>query len=122
MVKPAKKKTSKKRPKKGPTRKAPKRASKKYYALDDEERVKILGEIRKSGQEASDVMRFKGLGEMNPDQLFETTMNPANRILKHVTVQDAENANRTFEMLMGEEVPPRKKFIQTHAKEAELDV
>ncbi|HCQ93191.1 TPA: hypothetical protein DIU13_04450, partial [Candidatus Beckwithbacteria bacterium] len=58
----------------------------------------------------------------NPDQLWETTMNPKNRILKQVTVDDAQKADEVFNMLMGKEVPPRKRFIQTHAKMATLDI
>jgi DNA gyrase subunit B len=99
-----------------------KSAGQDYYVPDMRSRDKKLEELRGSGAEEPDVQRYKGLGEMNPTQLWETTMNPKNRILKHVTIQDAEEANKVFEMLMGEEVLPRKKFIQTHAKEAELDV
>jgi len=68
------------------------------------------------------VQRYKGLGEMNPEQLWETTMNPANRTLLKVTYEDAAEADRTFDMLMGPSVPPRRKFIQTHARSATLDI
>ena len=68
------------------------------------------------------VQRYKGLGEMNPEQLWETTMNPANRTLLKVASEDAAEADRTFDMLMGPSVPPRRKFIQTHARNATLDV
>ena len=66
--------------------------------------------------------RFKGLGEMNADQLWETTMNPEHRILLQVTMDNAEKADEVFSMLMGEEVPPRKRFIQTHARTASIDI
>jgi DNA gyrase subunit B len=69
------------------------------------------------------IQRYKGLGEMNPEQLWETTMNPAHRVLLQVTIEDAAEADRTFDMLMGSAVPPRKRFIQTHAKNVRnLDV
>ena len=69
------------------------------------------------------IQRYKGLGEMNPEQLWDTTMNPATRTILRVDLDDAVQADETFEMLMGDQVPPRKKFIQTHAKSVRnLDV
>src|SRR3989344_6096455 len=68
------------------------------------------------------VQRFKGLGEMNPEELWETTMDPAHRVLKQVNINDAEEANKVFDILMGSDVPPRKSFIQSNAKLAEIDI
>ncbi len=68
------------------------------------------------------IQRFKGLGEMNPEELWETTMDPNNRVLKKVNIDDAEEANKIFDILMGSEVPPRKSFIQSNAKLAEIDI
>jgi len=77
----------------------------------------------KSGGEKADVQRYKGLGEMNPDQLWDTTMDPANRTLMQVTIDDGVGADETFDMLMGAAVPPRKKYIQTHARDVQnIDV
>jgi DNA gyrase subunit B len=68
------------------------------------------------------VQRYKGLGEMNAEELWETTMDPARRILKQVAITDAQEADKVFDMLMGTEVPPRKMFITTHAKTADIDI
>ena len=94
------------------------------YAYNNEEKEKIIADIRRqtSGAKHIIVQRYKGLGEMNPDQLWETTMNPANRILKKVTIEDAQKTDEVFTMLMGAAVPPRKRFIQSYAKTANLDV
>ncbi|HCB22777.1 DNA gyrase subunit B [Candidatus Daviesbacteria bacterium RIFCSPLOWO2_01_FULL_38_10] len=88
------------------------------YAYSDEEKETVLKKIG----DGSIISRYKGLGEMNPDQLWETTMNPENRVLKQVTNEDVVAADEVFTMLMGDEVPPRKRFIQTHAKMATLDI
>ncbi len=82
------------------------------YAYTDKEKDKIIKEV---GEKAT-LQRYKGLGEMNPVQLWETTMNPENRTLLLVTIEDAAESDRTFDMLMGDAVDPRRKFIQTHAK------
>jgi len=92
------------------------------YAYQDADRDKIIKELGVSPEKVN-LQRYKGLGEMNPEQLWETTMNPENRTLLLVTVEDAAEADRTFDMLMGEAVPPRTRFIQTHARDVRnLDV
>jgi DNA gyrase subunit B len=90
------------------------------WVYSDEERDRVLKEMKDGRIE---VQRYKGLGEMNPDQLWETTMDTANRTLLQVTIEDAVHSDETFDMLMGNAVPPRKRFIQTHAREVQnLDV
>lgn len=93
-----------------------------YWVANDEQLEILSKELAKKKKQPKNVQRFKGLGEMNPDQLWETTMNTETRTLKKITIDDAEEADKTFEMLMGSEVPPRKKFIQTHSQEAEIDI
>ena len=89
------------------------------YAYTDAEKDKLLHEMGKE----SGVQRYKGLGEMNPGQLWETTMDPAYRVLKQITIEDAVEADQMFTLLMGEEVEPRRQFIQEHAKEVtDLDI
>jgi len=90
------------------------------YVYTDEEKENYLKTI--DATKTIDIQRYKGLGEMNPQQLWETTMNPETRILKKVTIGDAAKADETFSILMSSNVPPRKKFIQTHAHLATLDI
>jgi DNA gyrase subunit B len=115
------------------------------YAYTDDEKIKIVGKNSDAsdieevveGEESQEeetpeettkksnkihIQRFKGLGEMNPEELWETTMDPAHRVLKKVNIDDAEEANKIFDILMGSEVPPRKSFIQSNAKLAEIDI
>jgi DNA gyrase subunit B len=95
----------------------------KAYVYSDAERDQQLARLKHGGAKEPSVQRYKGLGEMNPSELWDTTMDPANRTLLQVTIEDAAQANDTFEMLMGSAVPPRKRFIQTHAKDVvNLDV
>jgi DNA gyrase subunit B len=90
-----------------------------HYAYSESEKEALLKSLGNGGN----LQRYKGLGEMNPDQLWETTMDPANRTLLQVSIEDATESDRTFDMLMGAAVPPRRRFITTHAREVRnLDI
>jgi DNA gyrase subunit B len=93
-----------------------------HYVYSDEEKDKIVAQLLTKQSSQPNVQRYKGLGEMNPDQLWDTTMDPERRILKQILISDAEESDHVFSMLMGDEVPPRKKFIVTHARMANLDL
>ncbi|MGE4413890.1 MAG: DNA topoisomerase (ATP-hydrolyzing) subunit B [Bacteroidales bacterium] len=91
------------------------------YCWNEEERIEAIERIGKGRETGVHVQRYKGLGEMNAIQLWDTTMNPESRLLRQVTIENAAEADRIFSMLMGDEVPPRREFIETHAKYAKID-
>jgi DNA gyrase subunit B len=99
-----------------------KKGKEQKYCWNDQQRDEAVRELGKGKEESVHVQRYKGLGEMNAEQLWETTMNPSTRTLRQVTIESAAEADRIFSMLMGEEVPPRREFIEQHAKYAKLDV
>jgi len=99
-----------------------KKGKEQAYAFNDEERKAWIKQVAGGKEETVHIQRYKGLGEMNSEQLWETTMNPATRTLKQVTIDSAVEADGVFSMLMGDDVPPRREFIETHAKYARLDV
>lgn len=97
-----------------------KKGDKIQYAWNDEERDRLTAEASAGGRKVH-VQRYKGLGEMKDDQLWDTTMDPANRMLRQVTIENAAEADRIFSMLMGDEVPPRREFIEQNATYANID-
>jgi len=92
------------------------------WCYSDREKDQKVAEMKKKRNGEPEVYRYKGLGEMNPDQLWDTTMNPETRTVLQVEIDDSVQAGETFDMLMGEAVPPRRAFIQTHARTPNLDV
>lgn len=92
------------------------------YAWNEKERLAIVEELGKGKEDSVHIQRYKGLGEMNAEQLWETTMDPARRILSRVDIEDASNASYYFSILMGEDVPPRRDFIEKHAVYANIDI
>ncbi len=99
-----------------------KKGKEERYCWNEEDRARAIDELGKGKDSSVHIQRYKGLGEMNAEQLWETTMNPATRLLRQVTIESAAEADRIFSMLMGDEVPPRREFIEKHAKYANIDI
>ncbi len=99
-----------------------KKGTKQVYAWSNDQRDRIIDELTKGEGKGVNIQRYKGLGEMNADQLWETTLNPEHRTLRQVTIENGTEADRIFSMLMGDEVPPRREFIEKNAIYANIDI
>jgi len=99
-----------------------KKGKEQKYCWNEQQREEAVRDLGKGKEDSVHIQRYKGLGEMNAEQLWDTTMNPTTRTLRRVTIDSAAEADRIFSMLMGEDVPPRREFIEKHAKYAKLDI
>ena len=99
-----------------------KKGKEEVYCWNEEQRLEAVKRLAGEKESTVGIQRYKGLGEMNAEQLWETTMNPETRTLRRVSIESAAEADRIFSMLMGDDVPPRREFIEKHAKYAKLDV
>jgi DNA gyrase subunit B len=99
-----------------------KKGKEQVYAWTEEDRLAAVAKLGNGKEDSVSIQRYKGLGEMNAEQLWDTTMNPDTRTLKSVTIESDTYANEVFSMLMGDEVPPRREFIESHAKYAKIDI
>ena len=97
------------------------RGKEQEYAFDEDQRKLLIEKLSNGKEDGVHIQRYKGLGEMNADQLWETTMDPSRRTLRKVTIESLANADEVFSMLMGDEVAPRRLFIESHAKYAKID-